>query len=232
MTLPPSRWHICSAALPPLLKPSLCPPHVLHLPGNGVTQVTKKETMVTMALPSPRCLGAKLCGEKCEASCARIYTHACKIGFLASSWKRWHGNTLLLAGLPFSPLIKRRGHFTRVCKRSNMPGCLEGGEREEHMCWASKLKFECRINFARGQFCRGGRQVYRRRHVCWATSSNLLLSTHSLRCKTFLSSQLAQLAPQLKFKSIQVGRKSKNSKLYWGSVSPHWCWPCQRETCL
>ena len=53
--------------------------------------------------PSPRCLGAKLCGEKCEASCARIYTHACKIGFLASSWKRWHGNTLLLAGLRFSP---------------------------------------------------------------------------------------------------------------------------------
>ena len=53
--------------------------------------------------PSPRCLGAKLCGEKCEASCARIYTHACKIGFLAPSWKRWHGNTLLLAGLPFLP---------------------------------------------------------------------------------------------------------------------------------
>ena len=103
IVLPPSRWHICSAAPPPLLKPSLCPPHVLHLPGNGVTQVTKKETMVTMATPSPRCLGAKLCGEKCEASCARIYTHACKIGFLASSWKRWHGNTLLLAGLRFSP---------------------------------------------------------------------------------------------------------------------------------
>ena len=82
---------------------------------------------------SLRCLGAKLCGEKCEASCARIYTHACKIGFLASSWKRWHGNTLLLAGLRFSPLIKRRGHFTRVCKRSNMPGCLEGRERRKHV---------------------------------------------------------------------------------------------------
>ena len=31
-----------------------------------------------------------------------------------------------------SRLIKRCGHFTRVCKRSNMPGSLEG--REENTC--------------------------------------------------------------------------------------------------
>ena len=46
--------------------------------------------------------------------------------------------------------------------------------------------------------------------MCWATSSNLLLPTHSLHCKTFLFSQFAELAPQLKLKSIQVRRSPKS----------------------
>ena len=57
-----------------------------------------------------------------------------KSGFLPPREKSdMETHSCLLACL--SCLIKRHGHFTRVCKRSNVPGCLEGGEREEHMCF-------------------------------------------------------------------------------------------------